>query len=90
MAPISILLAIALLVAVVLAILASLRIIKEHETLWRSLGQLAFVWLVPFIGPLVTINLLRKEAERATPYPSDSLDEGAIFNQRNATLGEYE
>src|ERR1700756_2909008 len=44
----------------VLALYASSRVFNEHEGLGRSAAQLAFVWLLPVIGPLVTIHLLRQ------------------------------
>lgn len=54
-----------------LAVAASIRVEKEKpESAGQRLGQWLFVWLVPFIGPLVTMQLLRREPEhRAGEYP---------------------
>ena len=53
-------------VSVGLAIFASIRIERERpENNLQRIGQWTFTWLVPIIGPLVTIQLLRREPERS-------------------------
>lgn len=72
-----------------LALLASLRILKEKEGTGRMFAQLAFAWLLPFIGPLTVLHLLRKDAERGSgQYASadDPLVDGAHINQRDASI----
>ena len=73
-------------VALGLASAASLRVVRERESLGRTLAQLAFVWVVPFIGPLVTMQLLRREPERHRLRETD--DPGEVpgkIDQRPAT-----
>jgi hypothetical protein len=73
----------------VLAVVATRRIMRERDSFGRSAAQMAFVWLIPFIGPLVTIQLLRKEPERGSGvYPSEQsrLDDGDRIRQRDATF----
>ena len=80
-----------LVLAVALAAFASLRVINERETLARALAQIAFVWLIPLIGPLATLHFLRKEPERGSGrYSSDGslLEAEGSFNQRDATFGK--
>ena|SRR5258708_36417763 len=89
MAPIEVMFAFIAAVGVAVAVVASMRIMREKESLGRSSAQMAFVWLVPFIGPLVTIQLLRKEPERGSGiYPSEqsSLEDGDRIRQRDATF----
>jgi len=76
------------LAAAVFAIVASVQVLRNGETPGRTWAQLAFVWIVPFIGPLVTMHLLRREPEKhrlSEPGPPDEID-GRI-DQRPATFG---
>jgi hypothetical protein len=50
-----------------LDIWASWRIFRDDLSSWaQRWGQLAFVWLVPLIGALVTLQLQKKEPERGS------------------------
>ena len=74
--------------AVALAIVASAKVIRSGESIGRSLAQLAFVWLVPIIGPLITIQLLRKDPERHHLSETDPPGEvDGRINNRPATFG---
>ena len=90
MAPAEIILVVLFAVAVLLAVWASRRVVKEHEHAGRTAAQLGIVWLLPFIGPMVALYLLRNERERGTAdgYRSDNegWDEAAHLNQRDATF----
>ena len=69
-----------------LASVASLRVVREREAVGRTVAQLLFVWVVPFIGPLVTMQLLRREPERHRLRETD--DPGEVpgkIDQRPAT-----
>jgi len=89
MAPIGEILVGVAIFGIAIAVVASIGVIKQRESLGRSAAQLAFVWLVPFIGPLIALQLQRKEPERG-PGPSESesasLDDGDRINQRDATF----
>lgn len=63
MAPIEIALWILLVVGVLLAVAATRRVLVEHENMSRTIGQLAFVWLLPFIGPLIALYILSNASE---------------------------
>jgi hypothetical protein len=72
-----------------LALLASQRIIKERDGLGRMFAQLAFAWLLPFIGPLTVLHLLRKDLERGSgEYAAEEppLRDGGHINQRDASI----
>lgn len=87
MLPAEILLMAIVIFGVALAATATFRVIKERESTGRTAAQLAFVWLFPFLGPMITIQLLRREAERGPGvYPTDSstLEEGVPLNLRDA------
>jgi hypothetical protein len=89
MAPIEVMFTFLEAVGFVLAIVATMRIMRERDNFGRSAAQMAFVWLVPFVGPLVTIQLLRKEPERGSgTYSSEKslLDDGDRIRQRDATF----
>jgi hypothetical protein len=67
------------------ACVASVRVIRERQEFVRTLAQLAFVWLVPFIGPLVTMQLLRREPELHRSQETDDPGQvGEQINQRSA------
>ena len=54
----------------------------------QHLAQLAFVWLVPIIGALVTIQIQRKNVERFTGGTSgsrDIADDWDAVNMRSAS-----
>ena len=75
--------------ATAIAIVASVRLAQERESLGRFMAQLVFVWLVPFVGPLIAIQLLRKEPERGpNPFETESTDfeSGDRINQHDANL----
>ena len=89
MAPIEVMFIVLEAIGFVLAIVATRRIMRERDSFGRSAAQMAFVWLVPFIGPLVTIQLLRKEPERGAGVYSpenSSFEHGDRFRQRDATF----
>jgi hypothetical protein len=70
---------------IAVAFAASLRVIRERQPFGQSAAQLAFVWLVPFIGPLVTIQLLRREPERQrAEEPDDPGEVGERIDQRSS------
>ena len=50
------------------------------------MAQLAFVWLVPLLGPILTLGILRKEQERGPgvyrPELDDSNIDGRISHRR--------
>ena len=71
---------------VAFAVTATFRVLKERENFGRTMAQLAFVWFLPFLGPMITIQLLRREAERGSGvYPSESsLEDGEHLNLRDA------
>ena len=92
MAPIDIVLIVIVATAVVLAVIASARIIRESESFVRSAAQLAFVWVVPIIGPLVAIHLLRREPVPGSGTYSNTYaaaDEGDWLRQRDATFESH-
>ena len=87
MLPVEILIIAIVVFGVALAVTATFRVIKERESTGRTAAQLAFVWLLPMLGPMVTIQLLRREAERGPGvYPTDSstLEDGVPLNLRDA------
>jgi hypothetical protein len=89
MAPIELIFIVILFFGFAIAVIASRRVIQGRDSVGRSLAQLAFVWLLPFIGPLVTMHLLRTGSERGSGgYAPDhsSLEDGAHINQRDASF----
>ncbi len=71
--------------SVVLAAVASMHVFRARETPGRTAAQLAFVWLVPIIGALLTMQIHRREPERHGPAETDDpgIVEGKI-DQRPA------
>ena len=90
MAPIEILLVVLFATGVLLAVLASWQVVKEHEHAGRTAEQLGIVWLLPFIGPLMTLYLLRSESERGAADGYGASHEGwedaARVDQQDATF----
>jgi hypothetical protein len=87
MSPIEAVLMGAAVLALAIAIVASIRLARERESFGRFAAQLAIVWFVPFLGPLIAIQLLRKEPERG-PNPLEvgptDFESGDRINQHDA------
>jgi hypothetical protein len=89
MAPIEGIFIAVLVFGMMVAIVASRRVLKEKDGAARTAVQLAFVWLLPFIGPLITMQLLRNDAVPGSgKYATDEppLGDGAHINQQDASL----
>ena len=89
MAAIEIVLVVIAVASLALAIVASSRVLRERDRFARSVAQLAFVWLIPLIGPLITIYLLRRDAPRGSGTYSNTYageEVGDRFRQRDATF----
>ncbi|MBL8523492.1 MAG: hypothetical protein JNN20_07385 [Betaproteobacteria bacterium] len=72
-----------------IALFATYRVVREKEGFGRTTAQLAFTWLLPFLGPMVVLHVLRKEPERGSGQYASSespLNDGAHINQRDATI----
>jgi hypothetical protein len=72
-----------------IALVATHRIIKEKDEVARTFAQLAFAWLLPLIGPLMVLHVLRKDLERGSgEYASEEppLRDGGHVNQRDASI----
>jgi len=85
-APIEVLIYAIVAAGLALACAASVRVVREREAVGRTVAQLVFVWLAPFIGPLVTMQLLRREPERDRLRETD--DPGEVpgkIDQRSAS-----
>ena len=87
MSPIEAVLTGVAILAIAIAIVASIRLAQDREGFGRFAAQLAIVWLVPFVGPLIAIQLLRKEPERG-PNPLETgqtdFESGDRINQHDA------
>ena len=89
MAAIEIVLVLMAVASLALAMVASSRVLRERDGFARSVAQLALVWLIPIIGPLITIYLLRRDAPRGSGTYSNTYagqEEGDRFRQRDATF----
>ena len=92
MAPIEVVFTLIAVATIGLAVVASSRVLREREGFVRSAAQLMFVWLVPLIGPLITIHLLRRDAPRGSGTYSNALagqEDGDCLRQRDATFESH-
>ena len=64
MAAIEIVILLIVAASVAIAILASVHVFRAKEPPGRTVAQLLFTWLVPIVGPLVTIQMHRRDADR--------------------------
>jgi TRAP-type C4-dicarboxylate transport system permease small subunit len=63
-----------------LNIWASWRVLTDHLSSWQQrIAQLAFVWLLPFIGALVTLHLKKNQPEQVTGTYREIPDAGDDF-----------
>lgn len=68
----------------------------DLATQGQRVAQIAFVWLVPFLGALLTLHLKRKEAETSTgryreePDPGDDFGYSKPRHRRSEEAGEAE
>ena len=92
LAPIEWVIVLILVAALALAVIASIRVLRADEPSVRKAAQLLFVWLLPMIGPLVTLQLHRREPERRRPSETDDPGEvpGNISHRSAASRARNE
>jgi hypothetical protein len=78
--------------SVALAVIASMGVFRAKEPPGRTVAQLLFTWLVPILGPLVTIQMHRREPERHRLAEADDpgVVPGNISHRSAASRGRGE